>query len=373
MKGALQLAKVAGIPVRVHWTFGLLLLWVVYISISGGLDLRYTLLSVGIVGVVFLCVVLHEYGHALTARRFGVNTRDIILSPIGGIARLEYIPEKPMQEIIIAIAGPAVNLVIATVLLIIAWFVIPEQVNLFSRSFWGWSDPQSVIILIAKINLILLLFNLTPAFPMDGGRVLRAALAIPFDRLRATQYAGYLGQGVGLFLFSAGLFEILFGRPVYIGGFEVSDLVLAFIGMFVFLAARREIQSVRLKATLNSTTAGEFADTRTLSLPADQLVHSTEVVVPHDSGVLLMSNDELSGVLFTEYLERARQQDVPGAMLQHYASDLYEKLDANLSLSDVLDRFQKKGYRICPVYNGDQLVGVITRTALANLVAGRKN
>ena len=371
MTGALQIAKVAGIPVRVHWTFGLLLLWVVYISISGGLDLRYTLLSVGIVAVVFLCVVLHEYGHALTARRFGVNTRDIILSPIGGIARLEYIPEKPIQEIIIAIAGPAVNLVIAAVLLVTAWIIIPDQVNLTSASFWRWTDPQSIIIIIAKINLILLVFNLTPAFPMDGGRVLRAALAIPLDRLRATRYAGFLGQAVGLFLFSAGMFELLFGRSVYIGGIEVSDIVLAFIGVFVFLAARREIQSVSMKDFLTKNSVGAFADKNLISLPANQLVAATSVEIPQDSGILLLDDGSLRGMLFLEFLQHARKEAVPGATLGQYASGMYERIPAATSLNQVIDLFQKKGYRACPVYDGDELIGMITRTALAKLVSGK--
>jgi len=372
MKGALQLVKVAGIPVRVHWTFGLLLLWVMFISVSNGLGISGTALMVAIVGIVFLCVVLHEYGHALTARRFGVQTRDIILSPIGGIARLEFIPDKPRQEILIALAGPAVNLVIAIVLMTTALFVVPEQVDFASRKFWGWSEPQSVIILIAKINLILLLFNLTPAFPMDGGRVLRAALSIPFSRLAATQFAGFLGQGIGLFLFSAGMFKLLFGRSVYIFGLEVSDIVLAFIGVFVFLAARREISSVKLKASLQSTRVRDIIGKTLPTLPAGQLVVNTTGEVPQESGILLMDDGELEGVLFTEYLQHARESDVTGSTLRHYASGLYEKLDSNQSLGVVLELFQKNGYRLCPVYDGQELIGVITRSDLAQFVNGKK-
>ena len=136
MKGAFQLVRVAGIPIRIHWSFGILILWVVYTAVSYDLSWQATLMSVAIVLTIFLCVVLHEYGHALTARRFGVNTKDIILSPIGGIARLDFIPENPREEILIAIAGPAVNLLIASLLLAIAFFFTPYWVDLGSRQFW---------------------------------------------------------------------------------------------------------------------------------------------------------------------------------------------------------------------------------------------
>ena len=367
MRGAMQLVKVAGIAVRVHWTFGLLILWVIYASLAAGVGLGGTVLSVSIVGIVFLCVVLHEYGHALTARRYGVKTRDIILSPIGGIARLEYIPEKPLQEIVIAIAGPAVNLIIATVLLLIAAFATPYWVDLTSPQFWGWNYAQPLIIIIAKINLILLVFNLTPAFPMDGGRVLRAALAIPYGRLRATVFAGRLGQAIGMMLLAAGMFEVVFGRPVYLGGVRISDLILSIIGVFVFLAARREIKAVRLKHLVRTTPVGNIVE-QPAFVSADHRISDGDLDVPEDGGLLVTSDGTVVGILFREFYDEARSQAIVGAQVGNYTSDLMEPVMSDMPIDKVIDLYNERGYRVCPVYEGDRLLGVVTRKRITEFL-----
>jgi len=371
MKGAFQLVRVAGIPVRIHWSFGILILWVVYTAVSYDLGWQATLMSVAIVLTIFLCVVLHEYGHALTARRFGVDTKDIILSPIGGIARLDFIPEKPREEILIAIAGPAVNLVIASVLLAIAIFLTPYWVDLGSRQFWGLDYAQPIIIIIAKINLILLVFNMIPAFPMDGGRVLRAVLTIPFGRLRATIYAGLLGQAIGLFLFGAGAFEMIFGHAVYIGGVKVSDFVLTIIGLFVYFAARREIKAVRMKNAIETTTVAQIADKNFKVLSANTYLRDFKDEIANDTGILLLIEGRVMGILFTELLNQARADNHPDARLGDFISEFYQNLDASVTISDAVDIFSKKGYRICPVYDGDVLTGVLSRTSLLNFISGK--
>ena len=168
MRWSLKIAQVAGIGIFVHWTFFLLLAWVVYAYLSAGQNDVAAFEGVILVLAIFACVVLHELGHALTGRHFGVQTRDITLLPIGGVARLESIPEVPMQELWIAVAGPAVNVVIAVVLFVILaiagdidrW----RHVTLLGGPFLGR---------LMAVNIMLVLFNLLPAFPMDGGRVLR--------------------------------------------------------------------------------------------------------------------------------------------------------------------------------------------------------
>jgi Zn-dependent protease len=370
MKGAFQLVRVAGIPVRIHWSFGLLILWVVYTAISYDLGWQATLMSIAIVLTIFLCVVLHEYGHALTARQFGVDTKDIILSPIGGIARLDFIPENPREEILIAIAGPAVNLVIATVLLGIAIFFTPYWVDLGSRQFWGLDYAQPIVIIIAKINLILLAFNMVPAFPMDGGRVFRALLSIPFGRVRATMYAGLLGQAIGLFLFGAGAFEMIFGKPVYIGGVKVSDFILMIIGLFIYFAAKREIKAVRTKHMLETTTVRQIADQNFTTVSANIHVHDFDSDIAGDDGILLEIEGRVVGILFNELLTQARSDNHPGARLGDYISDFYQNIDASLTISKVVDIFGQKGYRICPVYDHNVLVGVLNRTTLLAFIAG---
>ncbi len=372
MKGAFQLIRVAGIPIRIHWTFGILIAWVVYTAVSYDLGWQATLMSVAIVLTIFLCVVLHEYGHALTARRFGVNTKDIILSPIGGIARLDFIPENPREEILIAVAGPAVNLVIASLLLGITMLFTPYWVDLGSRQFWGLDYAQPIIIIIAKINLILLAFNMVPAFPMDGGRVLRALLTIPLGRVRATTYAGLLGQTIGLLLFGAGAFEMIFGKAVYIGDFKVSDFVLTIIGLFIYFAARREIKAVKMKHLLETATVDQVTDRNFSILSANMLLSDFDREIDQDGGILLQIDDHLVGILFKEVLEQVRSDNQPDAMLGDCISDFYQHIELSLPVSKAVDIFSQKGYRICPVFDDGNLVGVLSRTALLAFISGKR-
>lgn len=222
-----KLGRYLGIDVFLHWTFFLAPLYLVY-------DLRWVEnYSWPLVGMflllliaVFACVLLHEYGHALMAQQFGVNTKDIIVTPIGGIARLERMPRKPMQELLITIAGPSVNLVISCLLLIALWSsgnsLVPGE---------GLDSFYQFPVILMWLNLFLFLFNLIPAFPMDGGRILRSTLAFFVDHQSATMVAGILGQIVAAGFCFVG---IVFGQ-----------FSLLLIGAFVFFAARMEIVASR--------------------------------------------------------------------------------------------------------------------------------
>jgi Zn-dependent protease/CBS domain-containing protein len=227
MRWSWQFAKVAGIPIRVHATF-LIFLVFVFLALARGQGSAAAIETVGFFLALFACVVLHELGHALTARRFGVRTRDITLLPIGGVARLERIPEKPSQEIAVALAGPAVNFLIAAVLLTIL---------LAGGASRLLEDPAALqknfLARLLAYNVFLALFNLIPAFPMDGGRVLRAVLATRLDYLRATQIAANVGQGIAFLFGLAGLF----GNPF-----------LLFIALFVFIGAGQEAAAVQMRS-----------------------------------------------------------------------------------------------------------------------------
>jgi len=239
MKGSLHLATVAGIPVKVHWTFGLLLLWVAYETSRIESGYLFVLVSIGIVLSVFLCVILHEYGHALAARKFGVKTFDIMMTPIGGIARLERMPEGRGQEFWVAIAGPAVNFVIVGLIWLGYFIVKQEALPIFSFDFWDFereADGYFKIIMLA--NGYLGTFNLLPAFPMDGGRMLRSLLSLRLDRTKATQIASYAGQAIAAVMFGLGTWR---GQPT-----------LALIGIFIFFAARQEYKALVMQARMNT-------------------------------------------------------------------------------------------------------------------------
>ena len=222
MNYSLKLGRYFDIDVFVHWSFILVPAWVIYNGISTGLPLLSILVQVGLSFAIFFCVLLHEYGHALAARRFGVSTRDIVLLPIGGVARLESMPKEPFQELVIAVAGPAVNVVIALlllpfVLLFPAEFTVSAEVSL-----------GKVIQTMFVINIVLVVFNAIPAFPMDGGRVLRASLAFFLPHTQATILAARCGQLMSLMFFALGVFARTPG--------------LFFIAIFVFWLAARELR-----------------------------------------------------------------------------------------------------------------------------------
>ncbi len=235
--GSLVLGRIADIPIKVHWSFGLLLLFIIYYVLEHNLSTVEGLWFFSLVLLMFCFVIMHEYGHALTARRYGVSTKDIIISPIGGVARLSFIPKKALHELYIAVAGPAVNLVLlilfGALLLISGKPLLPtsEIINPFTH----WSDYVGVLF---SINAALVVFNLIPAFPMDGGRILRALLTMGLkDHQQATMIASYVGQGLA----------VLF----VIGGAYFDHYMLMFIGVFVFLTARAERRFINRENKLN--------------------------------------------------------------------------------------------------------------------------
>ncbi len=231
-----KLGQAFGIGIYVHWTFLLLPLYV-FFTTSGGGQLFLALFSVFLLCAIFGCVILHELGHALMARYYGIATRDITIYPIGGVARLERMSERPWEEFWIAVAGPAVNVVIA---LFLAGLLLLSGNADFSGLLLAPSEAISANLIVAATqllflsNLILVAFNLLPAFPMDGGRVLRALLAAWLGRLRATEIA------VGLSVIIAiGFFVRSF--------FPGSSLFLAVIAVFVFFAGQQELAAVRFR------------------------------------------------------------------------------------------------------------------------------
>ncbi len=249
MLGSWKIGEIAGISVRIHWTFLLLPLWVYFSALSAGAGISLALTSAAFVLAIFGCVLLHELGHALAARNYGIETRDITLLPIGGLAALERMPRNPVQELVIAIAGPLVNVVIAgAVFLLMPLLASPDFLR---QSFWGIFLTR-----LAWVNVALVVFNLIPAFPMDGGRVLRALLAFRLPYVTATQIAARVGQFVAIAMGVYGLFS--------------GNLMLMFVAGFVFLAAASERMMVTAEQAWRS--AGEaFRRSGPDGLPNDSM------------------------------------------------------------------------------------------------------
>lgn len=228
MRGSLKLFSVRGIDVKVHPTFFLLLLFFGVMFGSEGGGIVGAIWGMVFVCLIFLCIILHEMSHSLTAQHFGVEVRDITLWPIGGIASMKNLPRKPSQELKIALAGPPVNLIVAILL-----FFIKDKMHLSSPLFHG--TEVDLLTAVIRTNVFIAFFNLTPALPMDGGRILRALLAQNMDYRKATKIAVTLGQMFALLFFAAGLLV----RP--------PNPFLALIGIFIYFAASQEEMLVDMK------------------------------------------------------------------------------------------------------------------------------
>ena len=341
MKWSWKLGRFADIDVYIHATFLLLIgFYGVTYWMNGGPGAMVE--GVAFLLALFGCVLLHEYGHALMARLYGIPTRDITLYPIGGVARLERMPEKPRQEFWVALAGPAVNVVIAS--LLGAWlfftntFVPISQLGLTTGSF---------LERLMLVNLSLVAFNLIPAFPMDGGRVLRALLATRMDYVKATKIAAMLGQGIAF----------VFG---FIGLFTAPTLV--FIAFFIWIAAGQESGMVQMKATLTGIPVSRamLTDFRTLHplQPASQAMTWLISGVQQDFPVV--DQGRLVGILTHEALLEAAQRGSPYLTVWHLMRRDFEWVEANDLLETAFTRLSNASLQAAPVTWRGQLVGLLT-------------
>ncbi|MBX9678530.1 MAG: site-2 protease family protein [Gemmataceae bacterium] len=221
----LHLGRLLGIDVKIHWTFWFLPLFILFSGNTGSISVG---MHLGLLFAMFACVVMHEYGHALAARRYGIRTRDVTLYPIGGVANLERISERPREELVIAIAGPLVNVAIVGVLIGVMYVKTRFDPVFVAEGHLVLDQVDLFLTLLAWLNVGMVLFNMIPAFPLDGGRVLRALLAFKFERLRATRIAVRIGA---VLIFSLAFLSFFFTQSLWLG----------IIGMFLYFAGRREV------------------------------------------------------------------------------------------------------------------------------------
>jgi Zn-dependent protease/predicted transcriptional regulator len=345
-----RIGRIAGINVYMHFTFLLLLVWIAVIHYQEHGDLAEAVNGVVFILMLFGIVVLHELGHALAARRYGIRTRDITLLPIGGVARLERMPDDPRQELVVALAGPAVNVVIAAGLyvgLALGQGLAPvgEVLRVGGRFvdqlFW--------------INVSLAVFNLLPAFPMDGGRVLRALLAMRLDYVHATQVAARIGQGMALLFGFLGLFGNWF---------------LIFIALFVWLAAAQEASLVQMRSALDGIPVMRAMITNFRALrPDDPLSRAVEhLLAGYRPDYPVVEGDRVVGVLTRDDLTAALSKYGPEVPVRDVMQREFVTTDPREMLQTALARLQDCGCRTLPVVKDGRLLGVVTAESLAEVL-----
>ena len=342
MKWQWKLGRFAGIDVYVHTTFLLLIGWVGYNYWLQTQELSKVFVGILFIFTLFVCVILHEYGHALTARKYGIRTRDITLYPIGGVARLERMPDRPIEELWVALAGPAVNLVIAGILIVYLYF----SNNLSPITSLGLARGSFLERLMA-LNVYLALFNLIPAFPMDGGRVLRALLAFKLDYVQATQIAAYIGQGIA-FLFG---FIGLFSNPF-----------LIFIALFVWIGAAQEANMVQVRNSLGGipVTRAMQTDYQILS-PSDTLGRAVELILSgSQQDFPVVENGRVEGILDRDTLISALSANGQSTAVAGVMHRNLPEIDSHDMVETALTRLQASGSKTLPVTHLGQLVGLIT-------------
>jgi Zn-dependent protease len=329
MSWSWKLGRVAGIDIHVHVTFLILLAWV---GLSYYLE-RHSwddaVEGVLFIVALFTIVVLHELGHALTARRFGIRTRDITLLPIGGVARLERMPDQPRQELLVALAGPAVNLALAAILFAV---LAGEHLTAMKDLKPGGGDFLSKLL---WVNVWMGAFNLLPAFPMDGGRVLRALLAMRMDYARATRIAASIGQSIALLFGLLGLFVNPF---------------LVFIALFVWMGAALESEFHALS-------------------PRDPLADAARhTLAGYQQDFPVVDDDRVVGVLTREGLLAGLTRFGPQADVGRAMQTTFETADAGEMAELALARLQQCACRALPVLRDRRLVGIVTMENLGEFV-----
>jgi len=355
MKWSIRLGRFAGIDVYLHLTFLLLVAVLGWMFWKQSHTVEGVLRGVGFYLSLFGCVLLHEYGHALTARRFGVETRDITLLPIGGVARMDRMPDKPMQEFWVAIAGPAVNVVIAA--LILLWLAATGELRelKWSRLMGGPFLHQ-----LMAVNLFLVAFNMLPAFPMDGGRVLRSLLALRLDYVRATQIAAGLGQVMAL------VFAFV--------GFTIGPVMLFFIAFFVWIGASQESGMAQVKSSLSGTPVSDamLRDFRTLE-PDDSLQHAVELILAgSQQDFPVTAGGDIVGVLARSDLMAALAKQGAGARVGEVMDREFPRVEADELLESAFARLQDSRCGCLPVMEHGRMVGLLTAENVGEFIMIRE-
>jgi len=351
MRWSLPIGSLAGTVIRIHVTFLLFLVWLWALFFrQGGAEAAWQ--GTTFIVLIFFCVLLHELGHVFAARYYGVKTRDVTLWPFGGIASMKRMPEKPSQELVVAVAGPAVNVIIIAVL---ALWLGPR---LGTEGLAELDSPTlSMAAKVLWANVILVAFNLIPAFPMDGGRVLRALLAMKMGNARATELAARIGQAFAVIF---GIFGILYNP------------MLIVIAVFVFLAASGEVKNAELNAMARGALVSDAMITEYQSLPTnatindavDALIRTTQTEFPVVDGA-----GRLRGVLFRDAMIKALKESGPATPVLEVMATNVPTLPMHTKLEKAVRYLMEKPRTVIGVTGADQrLVGLLTVENLGEMM-----
>ena len=355
MRWSYTIARIGGTEVKVHVTFLLLLGWIAYdgwMSAGPAAALAYTLFFV----VFFFCIVLHEFGHITMARRFGVRTPDVILLPIGGVARLERIPDDPLQELLVALAGPAVTVAIILVLFLAV---------LATGQSLAYGDPLAenvpFLVRLLVVNVMVLAFNLIPAFPLDGGRVLRALLARRLGLARATRIAGAIGQTLAL----------VFG--VY--GFMQSQPLMMLVAFFIFLGAGSEASAVATRLAGQGLNVSNMMVTEFRTIPVHaSLQQAVDLLLSGEQREFPVVDNlgRTEGMLTRDNLIRGLSRHGPAGTVAEAMTAAAQTVPPTLGFQEALDRLRASGLPALPVVDArGALVGLLTMDNITDLLLVR--
>ncbi len=357
MKWSLYFAEVRGIKIYVHWSFVILVTWVTFAAWTRNHSWNHALFATAYILLLFVCVVLHEFGHALTARRFGIRTQDITLLPFGGVARMEKMPEKPSEEFLVAIAGPAVNVVIASALLAVHYFF---SIPLRFQPDLDLLTGINLLTLLMFVNAFMAVFNLIPAFPMDGGRILRAALAAKFPHPQATQIAARIGQA----------FAVVF---VLVGVF--SNIWLVFIGIFIYMgaggeAAQEAINSELARFRVRDLVMTDFPTIR----DTDLLGAGIRLSLRSQSKEFLVVDavGNLQGTLTPIEMLAGLSERGENTPIRQVMRTGLPMLSPDMTIVEALRKMTENNAQMLPVGTGDQLIGIIDMTNISEFLQVRR-
>lgn len=348
MPWSFTIGRFKGTAVRIHITFVLFLAWIGFSAWQrGGIEAARD--SLAFILAIFTCVVLHEFGHILTARRYGIVSPEVTLLPIGGVADMNKMPDKPYQELLIALAGPLVNVVIAALLLLGLGAFEPAALTQVD-------DPAiNLVQRLAAANLFLAIFNMVPAFPMDGGRVLRAVLAMWLGQAKATRIAAGIGQAFAFLLGFLGLF----GHPM-----------LLFIAFFVYFAAAGEAQMTIVSETTSDVTAGDAMETRIATIGRNASIGEaveTLLATSQDDFPVLDASGRLHGLLVRADIVEALKTAETGAPIAPFVRKEAPTIDAGASLESALAKLNEAG-AIGVINEDGALLGLLTRQSVAEVM-----